>query len=342
MKKVVTVLLIFLMVFSLGSCGGTSDKAENTADTDQKDPISFVIGTVEPEDSATGKAMTALEKYIEENTSGAVDVKVIHNGELGGEREILESVQMGTVQLCVPGTTQFVSYDPKFGILDVPFLFPTLEANQAAWNGELGEIYKGWLKEIGYTCYGIVPVGGFRGLSNNVREVHTPEDLKGLKIRVMEAKNYVDTFNLLGANAVTISYGEVYTALQQGTIDGQDNAPQFTVVTGFYELQPYYTRLNHVHSREAYITSTKYMESLEPDIRQVIEDGIEIVLKQHGEESIKTDEEFVQQMVEAGVKVTYLTDEEMALFREKLKPLWDEYRSIVGDEIFDLALSYSK
>lgn len=330
MKKYLAMSLIVVMMLTLGGLA----KAAN--------PISFVVGHVESEDSATGIAMKNFEKYVEQNTNGAVDVKVQPNGVLGNEREILEGVRMGAVQLCVPGSAQFNAYGAKFGILDVPFLFPTLKANLAAWNGELGNIYKGWVKERGYTLYGIVPVGGFRGLSNNTREIRTPADLKGMKIRVMESKNYVDTFKLLGANPVTMAYGEVFTGLQQGTIDGQDNAPQFTVVTSFYKLQKYYTRLNHVHSRELYITSTKFMESLDPKIRQVIEEGIKIAMNEHGENSIKTDERYVQQMKDAGVKVTYLTDAEMAQFREKVKPLWDEYRKIVGDKIFDLALSYSK
>ncbi len=338
MKKVLAMGLILALVFALNACGGTSEEAE----VNESESIIFAVGTVESGESATGNAMKTFETYVEENTDGIVDVQVHNDGVLGGEREILESVKMGTVQLCVPGSAQFTAYDPKFAILDLPFLFPSLEANLEAWNGELGDVYIGWLEEIGYKCYGIVPVGGFRGLSNDVREIHTPSDMEGLKIRVMESKNYVDTFNLLGANAVTMSYGEVYTALQQGTIDGQDNAPQYTVTTGFYELQPYYTRLNHVHSRELYITSKEYMDNLDPEIRQVIEDGIEIAMKQHGEESIKTDEDFVQQMVDAGVTVTYLTDEEIALFREKVTPLYDEFREIVGDEVFDLALSYSK
>ncbi len=335
-RKALAVLMMFIMAFTLfAGC-------EDSKESGEEGSVKFVVGTAEAEDSATGKAMIAFEKYVEENSDGVVDVQIQHNSAIGDEREMVEGILMGTVQLAVPGTTQFVSYDEKFGVFDIPFLYPTLEVNQAAWSGELYEIYKGWLEEIGYLSYGIVPVGGFRGVSNNDHEIRTPDDLEGLKIRVMESKNYVDTFKLLGAQPVTMAFSEVYTGLQQGTIDGQDNAPQYTVTMGFYDLQKYYTRLNHVHSREIYVTSKEFMESLDPEIRKVIEDGIASVMEKHGEDSIATDAAYVQEMIDAGVKVTELTPEEMEVFRERVQPLWDYYRELLGDEIFDLALSYSE
>ena len=333
-SKVLAVVLTFVIAVACAACGGSSGNEDAKT-------IIFTVGTVETDDSVTAQVMKFFEEYVEENTGGRVDVQVHNNSVLGGERELLEGIQLGTIQLALPGSTQFEAYDKKFSILDVPFLFPSLEANEAAWSGELGDIYNEWLNEIGYTCYGIIPVG-FRGIANNVHPVHKPDDLKGLKIRVMESKNYVDTFNLLGANTISMSYSEVYTALQQGTIDGQDNPPQFNVKAGFYEQQPYYTRSNHVLSRMLYIVSTDYMESLDPEIAQVIKDGLALAVERHSVESIATDEAFVQEMIDYGVEVTYLTDEEMSLFVDKMEPLHAEFRKVVGDEIFDLALSYSK
>ena len=332
-KNLIIIILLFLIVFIFAGCGSKEKDSDKT--------ISFVIGTVETEDSITGKLMREFEEYVETETKGKVDVQIMDNSVLGGEREILEGVELGTIHMALPGSTQFEQYDKKFSILDVPFLFPSLEANEKAWSGELGKTYVQWLNEIGFECYGFVPLG-FRGVANSKHTVKTPEDLKGMKIRVMESQNYVDMFNALGANAVPMSYSEVYTALQQGTIDGQDNPPQYNVEAGFYELQPYYTRTNHVMSRMLYITSTVFMDSLDDEIRTIVEKGLSETLAKHQKQAIEADEGYVKQMQAAGIEVIELSDSEMQEFIKKVADIHNSFRKKVGDDIFEMALRCSK
>lgn len=340
MKKkllvIVALMMSMTMAFGLTGCGGSGGDSESSGE-----PIPFIIGTVETDDSITAQCLSEFEEYVEAETDGAIDVQINNNGVLGGEREILEGVELGTIQMALPGTSQFEQYDKKFAIFDTPFLFPTREIYFAAWDGDLGQQYREWLKEKGFECYGCVYLG-YRGLANNKHAVTSPADMKGLKIRVMESDTYVDLFNALGANAVAMAYSEVYTALQQGTIDGQDNPPQYNIEAGFYELQPYYTELNHVMSKELYICSTEFMEGLDPAYREAIEKGLADCCVKHNEKMVEANDGYIQQMKDADIEITTLTPEQTKAFADCCAGIWDDMKAAVGDEVFELAESYSK
>ena len=328
-RKGIALLVVLVMLATFAGCGETGSNGSDSNNDKSSDPVVFIVGTETAETSNTAKALKEMEKQIEENSDGAVDVQLNFSGVLGSEAEMIEQTLMGSVQMVMPSSSLFVSYDAKFGIFDIPFLFSSNEAVEKAYAGELGEMYNGWMDDLGFECFGIIPTG-FRGLSNDKRAVHSPSDVKGLKIRVMESDTYIKTFELLGANVITMNYSDVYGALQQGVIDGQDNPPEFTVSSGFYELNRYYTRLNHVMSVMPVVGSKTYMDSLDPDIRNVIMEGIGQMIENLTQSFKDSDAGYVQTMVDAGVEVTELTDEEMAVFRDKIAPMHDEYREKAG------------
>jgi tripartite ATP-independent transporter DctP family solute receptor len=254
---------------------------------------------------------------------------------------MIEQLSMGSVNLVLPGSTLLTSYDKRFGIWDIPFLFTSYEAIDTALAGDLGQQWDSWMDEYGYHSFGIIPTG-FRGLSNSKHEVKTADDMKGLKIRVMDSSTYVDTFNALGANTVTMNYSDVYSALQQGVIDGQDNPAEFTVSAGFYELQDYYTRLNHVMCMMPVFTSTDYYDGLSDDQRAAIDQGVSEMVASLTQTFRDNEDGFVKEMADSGVQITELTDEEMQTFVDKVGSVHDNFRKDLGDELFDLCLSYSE
>lgn len=335
-EKILAVLVVLIMVFSFVGCGGGSNSDDVKATT-------FIVGTETAETSNTAKALKNMEEYIETQSDGAIDVQIHYSGVLGSESEMLEQVQMGGggVNLVLPSSSLFVSYNDKFSIWDIPFLFTSHDAVVNAYKGDLGDEYNSWLEDAGFHCFGIVPTG-FRGLSNDKHAVHSPSDMKGLKIRVMESDAYIKTFKMLGANTVTMNYSDVYTALQQRVIDGQDNPPEFTVSSGFYELNKYYTRLNHVMSVMPVVTSSSYWTSLDDNTKAVIEDGVVKMVTELSQSFVDAEEGYIQQMKDAGVEITELTDSEMKTFVDKVKPLHDSYRKSLGDDLIELAMSFSK
>lgn len=353
-KKILAFTLCAVMLLSLAGCGsktggtsadsgssGASVGASSGGQSSGTAEYTFIIAHADPEDGPLHKNLLEFEKYVEENTSGRMDVQVFGNGLLGGDREVLEAINLGTVQMGNMASSNLTAYGDKFGIYELPFLFNSFEAATAAYDGELGEIYNGWLAENGFVCYGVFTYG-WRALSNKVREVWTPDDLAGIKIRVMEVPMYIDAFTQLGANPTPMSWNEIYTGLQQGTIEAQDNSPEQTWLAKFYEVQPYYTTLNHTLSNGLAICKKDYMDSLPEDIRQVIIDGMEICCAAQRESSVVLEQEYLDKMRDAGVTVCELSTEQRALFKEKVSALYDQYRGIVGDEVMDLALSYSK
>ena len=350
MKRTLAFVLALMMALALTACGGSGGSGTGTdanAPADGSGAASgsaeytFIVAHVDPEDGPLHQNLLEFEKYVEENTNGRMDVQVFANGLLGGDREILEAIKLGTVQMGNMASSNMTAYGDKFAIYELPFLFDSFEAATAAYDGELGEVYNEWMAENGLACYGVFTYG-WRALSNGVREVWTPDDLAGIKVRVMEVPMYIDAFTLLGANPTPMSWNEIYTGLQQGTIEAQDNSPEQTWLAKFYEVQPYYTTLNHTLSNGLAVCQKAYMDSLPDDIRQVIIDGMAICCESQRQTSVELEQEYLQKMRDFGITVCDLSDEQRALFKEKVAPLYDQYREIVGDEVMDLALSYSE
>lgn len=336
MKKTAILVLCIVLVISLVACGGGDSDSANDGEK-----IKFVVSHVDPDDSIMGSNFLKFKEYVEENTDGQVEVEVYSNGSLGGEREIVEAIQMGTTHLSLPATSVLSTYDEKFNIWEVPFLFDDYDAYIEAWDGELGDTVKEWGEEYGFKIYGWASFG-FRGLSNSVREVQTPDDMNGMKIRCIESDMYIDTFRALGTNPTPMSYNEIYTGLQQGTIDGQDNPPELTYMSKFSEVQDYYTDLNHILCNGVYITNKEYMENLPDDVRAVIEEAIAMIMKDHRERSVTEEEKALKSMEEQGLKVTRLTDDQRVQFKEKVADIQNDFKKVIGDDVYNLALSYSK
>ena len=333
-KGIVSVILAVVLIVSTAmvftSCGsGNSDET-----------VKFVIGTAAAESTNTGKALAELEKNIEEATDGRIDVQVQYSGVIGDETDMIEQVQMGTIQMTLPSSSLFTAYGDEFAIWDVPFLFNSYDAIKAAYNGELGEEYASWMADNGFYSYGIIPTG-FRGLSNSKHTVTSPSDMNDLKIRVMESTIYVDTFNALSANTVTMNYSEVYSGLQQGVIDGQDNPAEFTVTSGFYELNKYYTRLNHTMCSMPVVGSVSFMESLDDDLRAILEDEIDEFIENLSITFEESEQGYIDQMADAGVEITELSDKQMQVFRDAVSDVYDKWGEKIGNDVIDLALSYN-
>ncbi len=359
MKKLIATCLATIMALSLVGCSGssapqttaaaqettvaaattTTAAQETTAAASGADVITFTVGHVDAEDAPSNRGLLLFKDYVESHTD-KMKVEVYPNGVLGGERENVEAVELGTLNMCFPTASVMAMYDNKFNLLEFPFLFKDLDAVYAAYDGELGQIYNDWCAEhdlliLGYTC------GGFRGISSNF-EIHKPEDMKGMKIRCIESETFMTLFSLLGANPTPMSWNEVYTGLEQGTIEGQDNPPQLTYTGKFYEKQKCYTFTNHVALCVPMIVKKSYFESLDPELQQVLKEAAKAGCDFIREDNIKEEKVATDAFTEAGMTLITLTDEEHKMFQDAIMPMYDDYAKVVGQDILDLALSYSK
>jgi tripartite ATP-independent transporter DctP family solute receptor len=330
MKKFQSVIFVSLTAFLLlvSVCfSGVAHAAEFT----------LKIGATIQEDSASGISLIKyLKPYVEEKSGGRIAVEVYCNSVLGGDRQMYESLQVNTLQANFGPTSVLANFDPNFSVVDSPFLFKNKEAAYAALDGEFGTKLAENLPKIGMRILGYGE-NAFRNISNNVRPVSTMNDMKGLKIRVMEAPVYINTMKSLGANATPMAFNELYTALQQGTVDGQDNGVVLTYTSKVYEVLKYYTFTEHCYAANAYVFSEEFLLSLPEDLLQIVKDGSIYALTNQRRLNTEMEEEFLKIIEEAGVKINRLSDEERAKWRLATDSVIDGLADIVSPEILEAA-----
>lgn len=339
MKKILSVLLISLLVFTLAGCGKTGESADsgNSVET-----IVIKAAHVEPEDRAIHQALVKFGEYIAEKSDGVLQLEIFPNGELGDDSEVVESISLGTIQMTVPGSALFTSYDEKFAVMNLPYLFDSKERMDAALTGEFGEMLKEWFEEYGFVCLGF-NYDGARCMSNNINPIYSPEDMKGLKMRVMDSSLYIEMFKLMGANPSPMGFGEVYTALQQSVIDGQDNPPGLTYGSKFYEVVKYFSVTQHVYANCPAIIGADFFYSLDEEYQQIIKEAGKMYLEDwQREEEADLEEHYIELIQEAGVEVNYLDAEGIKAFQDAVAPIYDSYREKIGDEIMDKVLEIAR
>ena len=299
----------------------------------------FVLkfGATVQEDSASGISMIEYFKpYVEEKSNGRISVEVYCNSVLGGDRQLYESLQVNTVQASFGPTSVLANFDPNYSIVDAPFLFKDKKTAYAALDGEFGAMLAKNLPNIGMRLLGYGE-NAFRNISTSVRPITKLEDMKGLKIRVMEAPVYIDTIKALGGNPTPMAFTEVYTANQQGAVDGHDNGVVLTYTSKFHEVTKYYSFTEHCYAANAYIFSEEFLRGLPDDLLKVLEDGTLYALSNQRRLNQEQEEEYIKLIEASGVEVNRLSDEEKAVWQKATAPVIDNLAGTVSPEILEAA-----
>ena len=336
-KGLILALIMAVALVMMTACGGSSSESEQAAEP-SGDATVIKIGHVTPEDHALHQAFLKFKDAVEEESGGELTVEIYPNGELGSERQLLEAVNLGTIQITNVSISNFEQYDKKFGIMSLPFLHDSQENMENAITGEFGQMFLDWMEEYGF--YGLgYDYSGARSISSNVQPIESIEDMKGLKIRVMESDTFVEMFKLMGANPTPMSFTEVYTALQQGTVDAQDNPPMDTYTSKFYEVQKYYSLTKHVYSNCANVANLDFINSLSDENREIVIKNAKKWLQDWVRaQETEQEAEYVTQINDAGCVVNELSPENLKAFKDAVAPMYDKMREEVGDEVMDKAL----
>jgi tripartite ATP-independent transporter DctP family solute receptor len=281
------------------------------------------------------QSLLDFEKYVEENTDGGVEVSLHINAALGGDRQATEAMQLGTVECGIIGTSTLATFAPRYNVFDLPFAFKDFETANEIIDGPLSEILEADLEPQGLRIIGW-GVNGFRNVSNNEKPIHTPADMEGMKIRCMENPIHIATFKAMGANPTPMSFSELYTALAQGTVDGQDNPVVLTYSSKFYEVQDYYSLTGHIFAVAPLVMSEAFFQSLPEEYQEVV---LEAGKRYEASERAATKKqrvEMLELLKETGMQVNALTDEERALFVEATAPVYDEFEDVISTEIMEI------
>jgi tripartite ATP-independent transporter DctP family solute receptor len=295
------------------------------------------IGSTIQDDSASGISLIKYFKpYVEEKSGGKITVAVDNNSVLGGDRQLFESLQMNTVQGSFGPLSVLASFEPNFSVVDSPFLFKDKKTAYAALDGAFGALLAKGLPQKGMRLLGYGE-NAFRNISTSTRPVAKMEDMSGLKIRVMEAPVYISTMKALGANATPMAFSELYTALQQKTVDGQDNGVVLTYTAKLYEVLKYYTFTEHCYAANAYVFSEDFLQTLPKDLLKVVEDGTKYALENQRRLNTEMEESLIKTIEKSGVQVSYLSAEEKVRWIKASAPVIDGLKGTVSAEVLEAA-----
>ena len=299
------------------------------------------VGYIGSDTHPTMQAMKVFAKDVDAGSKGKIKVELYPNAQLGGDRELCEGVQMGTIQMAIPSTSALAGFDKRIQVLDLPYLFTTRKAAFDAVDGELGQKLNAYLSKKGFEVLGYQE-NGFRHVTNSKRPIKTPADLKGLKIRTMENPMHIAFFKELGANPTPMSWGELYTALQQGTVDAEEN-PYAMIDDGkFYEVQKYVSETGHVFSYEILIANKKFMDKLPADLRKVVVDAAHKAIMTQRARLEKEEAAFKAKVTKAGLTANELTLEQKKPFVDATKKVYAQFENELGKEIMDIARKVQK
>lgn len=281
-------------------------------------PVVIKLGHVDPEDvfiSKKGAATRAFKDIVEAESSGSMQVDLFPAGQLGGERELIESTKLGTVQMCMVSGAIAGYFKPAM-VLDIPYLFSSAPVAWKVLDGKFGqELANALLEKTGLRvlAYGET---GFRNFTNSKRPIKSPADLKGLKIRVMETPLYITMVKSLGASPTPISWPEVYTSLQQGVVDGQENPVSVIIQAKFAEVQKYLTLDGHTYGADFLVVSDKFYQGLTDEQKAILKRAAIVAgLCGRGIQQLNS-AMGVSVLREQGMEIYSPTSEERAQFKE--------------------------
>jgi len=276
----------------------------------------------------------AAEKFkelTEKSSKGEITVNIFPNAKLGDERTLLERMKMGIVDAAIITTGPIINFVPSFGVIDLPFIFRDPDHAYKVLDGPIGQKLLVLMETQGWKGLAFGE-RGFRNLTNSKRKVVTPGDIKGLKIRVMQNPVYVDSFTALGANAVPMAWTEVLTALQQGTVDGQENPLNVIVAFKLNEMQKYLSITRHAYAPAVILMSMKLWQKLTPAQQALVKDAAQGAAVFERDWDNKMEAVWLKDLQAKGMMVS---NPDLKLFREAAKPVYDKYTPAFGKELID-------
>ncbi len=275
--------------------------------------MTIKLGVVTKPGSAQNIVAEKFKALLEERSGGDVAVKIFHSASLGNETEILQQIQMGTVEMGVITAGPFDTFDPIVRVVNYPFLFKDNAQADAVLDGPLGQEILSSLESSGFKglCFS---ENGFRNLTNSRRPVRSSADVAGLKIRVMASALHKAVWQALGANPTPMPW-PIYTELEQGVIDGQENPLWVLEVYKFYEIQKYMTMTRHVYSPHIDVASLKWWQTLAPEMQGMIETAMRDAAVSQRADNRAKDAERLRLLKEKGMQVEEKPD--IASFRDK-------------------------
>lgn len=317
--SVLRILPLCAAFFLVSGCSG---------DTERQRVVRIGIGF--NEQMPQHQALVVFKEHLESLAGDRFRVEIFHSGQLGDDRSMMEALRMGNQEMTVPATAPMVGFVREFQVLDLPYLFPSFEVMHDVLDGPLGRELLDKLDGVGLHGLVFLPEG-FRSLTNNRRPVRRPEDLRGLRIRTMENRLHMQAFREWGANPTSMAFSEIFSALEQGVVDGQENPPAVPWNSNFHEVQRFFSDTRHFAAPYVMLVSGRFWNRLSEEDRAHFQAAARAAYEAH-RTIVATSEVEVLNNLRRVMEFVELSDDDRRVFFEAARPVYDQARSNLGDD----------
>lgn len=321
---------MFASVLVLGACGGedTGSGGEGETGSGSGETIEWRFGHLADENHIWHQTAERFAELVEENSEGQIDITIYPNNSLGGETDTINAIQSGTADMVISGET-LQNWAPNAALMAVPYAFRDLDHVKTVVEGEIGEQIANEIKEEAGLTALYYHTRAPRNLTSN-EPIESPEDLNGFSMRVPNVPLFLDVWSAAGASPQVMDFNEVFTGLQQGVIDGQENPVDLIQSAGFYEVQDYVNRTEHVYSWIYILVGNEQFESLSTELQDVVRSAAEEA-QAFGAELYDTEIESIEQdLIDNGMEFVEVDQD---AFREAMRPAIE---SSLSEEQLDL------
>lgn len=275
-------------------------------------------------------AARAFKTEIEAALPGRIQVSLFPNRQLGDDKEILEGLQFGTIDMGVITNAVVANIEPTYQLVDLPFLFGSSGQAHDVLDGPVGQEIAANLRSSGVVSLGAAE-GGFRNMINNIRPVFTPDDVAGVKYRTMQNPVFIEMFSSLGGSPIPMAWGEVFTGMQQGTVDGLEIPASVINSNNFAEVAKYLSLTRHTYSAVHLLMSERTFDGLPEDVRQAVLDAGMVAIANQRVAVAAAEGDVLIALTKAGMEINEIED--VNAFRAQVGPVYDRFEESIGSDL---------
>ncbi len=352
-KKTALLVLVLILALSLFGCGGGEQaveetpepaggeetpeaaEGEETPEPSSGEPIKLVASHVLGPTHPYQPGFELMAEIVNERSNGQMEIEIFHSASLAEEGDAIEALQMGTIDITTVSAAPMTGFVKEYMASDLPFIFASPEEAFAFYDGKVGDRLFELTEPIGLVGLAWWE-NGFRNFTTQDTAIHMPADMEGLKMRTMSSPVHMASIRALGGNAVPIPFGELYSALQQGVVDGQENPIANIHAMRFYEVQDYVILSRHFHDPSPLFISQITWDKLNDEQKQIIQDAAIEARDYMRQLGIDQEAGLIEEIKATGTEVVELTPEQVEMFQEATKDVYKEFEDQIGEEYMQL------